>query len=258
MMAKIGYMDVIIIVLLITVSSTQPSSNRNLWLFDGNNNLESTSVNIIVDQDLTSGDGMSIQLNCLCPSASPLSFQQFFFTMRPPDVNSLFGEVNTWIGANLEVQIAVEIEVISSLPTPGTIPEGWNLMITLGNDDNGDITSVQFAILADDSILASENIDLTQLTQSSGSPASLSPIYAYTVNIVGFGGSQSAVFTSGSGIISYSSETQLQTDNDAPSGSVFPNGVQPATGETSNMQYSGSITLEDDSTIYTQEFGLGV
>ena len=141
-------------------------------------------------------------------------------------------------------------------PHPGDDSRRVVLMITLGNDSNGDITSVEFSVATSDGVLGSESISLTKLQLSSGAAASLSPIYGYTVNIVGFGGSTNTDFSSGSGTIAYSSQNLLQTDTDASPGSGFSNWIQPATGETSNTNYGGSIVHEDGSTIYTQMFSV--
>lgn len=257
MPAKIRFAHLIVTVLLIAVSSAQLSSDKNLWLYNSNNNLPSTFLNVIVDKDITSDEGMSIQLTCICPSASPLSIQQFFFSMPPP-FESLVAVINTWSGTDPDPQIDAIFPVISNLPTAGIIPAGWNLMIQLNNDGNGDVTSVESAVTdsSSNSPIGTSTVDITQLTTVSGSSASLSPIYGYTVNIVGFANQASTTFSSGSGTIVYDSNIQLETDSELPLGSIFPNGTEPESGETSNMEYDGSIMQEDGSAIYTQTFSV--
>lgn len=262
MLNKIIFAFLIVALHLTVDSSAQFSSDTNLWLYDSSSNLRSTSVAVEIDQDLSSGEeGMSIQLNCISPSTSPLSIQQFLFEISPSHDNTLLGKVDIWSGTDPDEVIKTNITIISDLPTPGTIPAGWVLVIQLANDDNDIITSVEFAVTQSSnnpSILGTGMIDLTQQQITSGgqiSSANLAPIYGYTLNIVGPDSNAKTNFISGSGTIAYSTENQLETDNNVPPGSVFQNaGLNPVSSETSNMEYGGSIAQESDSTIYTQTF----
>lgn len=245
----------VIALLLVAVSSGQPSGDQNLWFHDNNNNLRSTSVSISIDQDLTNERGMTVELNCISPETSPFSFQQFAFMVDPSDQNSLFGQVTTWSGSNTLLEINAFTSFLSNLSTLATIPTGQNLDIQLTNDKNGIITSVDFSVTQSNALLGKGTIDLTKQNLTSGGPAlaTLSPIFACTFNIVGFGNDTNSTYSSGSGIITYSSQNSLNTSLDTPPGSVFTDIAAP---ETSNVEYGQKIVQKGKSSSYTQTFNV--
>jgi hypothetical protein len=259
MLTKIRSAGVLTALFLIAVSSAQLGGDINLWLHDGNNNLRSTSMNILVDQEIANGKGMYIQLNCISTKASPLSFQQFIFLVDPTHPKNLVGQAALWSGQNSDLQINAGVTIIDDLPIPATIPAGSSLIIQLNNDDNDIITSVDFSVTRSNSkpsVLGTGTIDLTQQNLTSGSLATLSnlsPIFACTVNIIGFGNDTESEFSSGSGTISYSSENQLKTSNKTPPGSVFNDFLA---AETSNVEYGEKIVQKGHSSVYTQTFNV--
>jgi hypothetical protein len=254
-MSKIGFTGIFAAMLLTGVFSEILRGNQNLWLHDNSNNLKSTSANISIEQDITNTNGMIVGFSCISPKASFFSFQQFYFMVNSSQPNVLFGLVATWSGENLILEIGEVIPIISNLSIPTIIPAGSNLQIHLKNDDTGIITSAQFSVTQsnpESTFLGTGAIDLTVQTLSSGSKAlpKLSPILACTFNIVG--SSNDTNFSSGSGSITYSSKNHLESSNDLPSGSLFPNINFPI---SSNVEYGG-IKSESHSSFYTQTFNV--
>jgi hypothetical protein len=256
MFSIIGSTGVIVAFLLVAVSSEKLSGNQNLWLHDNKNNLRSTSVDISIDQDVINEGGIYAELNCISPRASPFSFQQFIFTIDPSQPTFLFGQVAAWSGAQIALQINADALIASNLSTTATIPANRNLHIQLNSDDNDIITSVDFSFTqsnASPSLLGQANIDLKSqnLTSGSRSVSSLSPVFACTFNIVGFGNDTDASFSSGSGTITYSSQNSLKTSASTPPGSLVPKILAP---ESSNVEYGGKIVQKSHRSLYTQTF----
>jgi hypothetical protein len=166
------------------------------------------------------------------------------------------GAINNWTQASLsgEQTINGHGSLLATLPTPNTIPAGWVLTISLGNDDNGNVNSVTFTQWSPadwNKPPVTNTVTLTDLTTTGGQPvtsAYLAPILTFQLLLLGPGDSQHATFTSGAGTITFTAATPLAGAINLPLG--VPGDV--STAETSNSTYAPLPLLP--SRIVTQPF----
>jgi hypothetical protein len=150
---------------------------------------------------LTNGFGM--QLNCYSPIGAVVAWQQYVISLLG---TQLTGAINTWpLTGKIPIIFpngAYTLNLGSSLPST-EIPAGYTLSINLGNDSSGNVNSVQWFV--NGTAYPSSPINIPSLLSSNGQPATdIAPIVGFTFGLVGPICGESAVLSSGSGIITYS------------------------------------------------------
>ena len=112
-----------------------------------------------------------------------------------------------------------------------TVPAGYQLTISLENDQNGDVTGVTYVVI-DKSGRTLANVSQNLL--SLATPADLAPIIGFELNLVGTANGMSSVLSSGAGTITYTASSVLTVLNQEPAcaESVY------ITAETANSFYS--------------------
>jgi hypothetical protein len=149
--------------------------------------------------------GFSFQLNCYSPKpASPTpgypAWQQYIISLLGTQLN---GAVNSYNESGSGVSGVPNQLLGPSLPHVA-IPKGYILNITLNSDPSdpsGAINSVTWFVNG-----VRYNAPIFNPT----------PIVAFTLNLVGPIGGESAVLSSGAGIITYSAATPLTVTNAEP------------------------------------------
>jgi hypothetical protein len=229
---------------LVTPPSTGLGSDSNYFFQNNGDNIEQLSVTIAIEEDLVSENGWTVQLNGYSSQTDSLTWvwQQYSIGLDPNGVS--FGgficawedpsETNNFNDLLLSFQQGFNVTTLSESQI---IPAGTQFFILLNNDDSGTITQATYAITINGQTF-SGTIDMQDevtLTGSTPTAAELAPIHAFTLNMVGWESCEQAVFSSGSGTISYSSTIS----------SFFPVSVEPtnlglisvASCETSNIVY---------------------
>jgi hypothetical protein len=208
------------------------------YIFDNAcNTIVGLTVKLLVTTDLVSDNGFSIQLNANSPSGTEVdAFQQYGFTI---DGSLIKGFINNW--ANLTTQIVCDDIGLGSTPLSNGIPAGYSLVLNLLNDSSGNVTGANYQVFDNKgNNVANSNFSVASARCRCGGTCTgftvgdLSPITAFTVDIVGPGNGQGTAFSSGSGTITYS----------VANGKIGPLRVQPicvearfGTAETSNASY---------------------
>jgi hypothetical protein len=213
------------------------NSNSNYFIDNACQNILGLSVILNVTQDMMSDNGFTLQLNANSPSgAEPDAFQQYGFSVTG---NSIQGFINNW--KDVSTQIVCGDTGLCSTPLDNGIPAGYTLILQLLNDNSGNITGANYSVLDNNRYILAND---TFLVQNAGcncggtclgfQQGDLSPVTAFTVDIVGPGNGIGTTFSSGGGSIMYS----------ASGGPMVPMSSVPAcvetdlqTLETSNASY---------------------
>ena len=166
---------------------------------------------------LTNGFGM--QLNCYSPKGAVVAWQQYVISLLG---TQLTAAINNWpLTGKIPIIFpngAYTLNLGSSLPSTA-IPAGYTLSINLGNDSSGNVNSVQWFV--NGTAYPSSPINIPTLLSSNGQPATdIAPIVGFTFGMVGPVCGESAVLSSGSGIITYSA---------SPSSPLTVTNVEPTT-----------------------------
>jgi hypothetical protein len=217
-------------------------SNANYYMFQptgsGCANLLNVSVTLVVTEDIvwqstgpappgcppappTGTPGLSLQLNCYSPAPkSPNpgypNWQQYIINLFG---TQLLGAINTWnTFSSLVIFPSGEYTTPLGPPLPGpnpTLPKGYTLTITLSNDASGNVVGVTWVV--NGKSYAPSPPTIPALLTANGLPATdVAPIVAFTVNLVGPISAESAVLSSGAGIITYSAKSPLTVTNAEP------------------------------------------
>jgi hypothetical protein len=222
-------------------------SNSNYILYSDCNPLINLSITINVTQDIVcesaSGSiiGFGFQLNAYSPPSEMSAWQQYVIACFGSE---LIGAVDNWpiSGAN----IINDSFNLTSLPSP-KVPAGYQLTISLENDQNGNVTGATYVVI-DDSGNTLANVPLNLLSIAGVTPAELAPITAFELNLVGPANGESAALSSGAGSITYTASNVLSVLNQEPA--CTESGY--ITAETANSFYS---TLPPAfSNTFTQSF----
>ena len=192
---------------------------------------------------LSSVTGFTFQLNCFSPTQFKDVAQQYVIGCHG---NDLFGQVNNWKNdpnkpsGNFDVLIN---EVVGLTSVSGhTLAAGWRLLISLGNDGNGNITGATFSVVNPKGNNAGkQSISIGKANQA--------PIMGFELVLVGPGSGESATLSSGGGIFQYLTSSLLNVSVDIPACAQ-----ESATVETANTLY-GPMTA-DASNVLTQTFAL--
>ncbi len=228
----------------------------NYALADSCRQLAGVSVSIDVTQEIIAvptgsppaNEGVAFQLNCYSPAGYSVGWQQYIFVVWWK-TQDLRWWVNNWTTTgdaviNAGTQLAV-------LPTNvaaqySTIPAGYRLGISLGNDARGNVTQATFTVENPDGVsVAHEVVDLLSLVAS----GDLAPIVAVDFVIVGYANGQYTLISDGAGEIEYTATNSLTPSNTFPVCAETPWN----TAESSNVTY-GELDAAPSSRI-TQSFG---
>src|SRR5262249_40852010 len=152
-------------------------------------------------------NGFTLQLNANSPAGTEVDvFQQYGFSIVG---NSIQGFINNWAG--LGTQIVCDYIGLGSTPLSNGIPAGYSLILSLLNDSSGNVTGANYQVFdKNGNNLANSNSLVENARCMCGglctgfTVGDLSPITAFTVDIVGPGNGQGTAFSSGSGAITYS------------------------------------------------------
>ncbi len=215
-------------------------SNNNYFMFQptasGCANLINVSVKIQVTEEIvwestgaappgcpaappTGTPGLSFQLNCYSPpptSSNPKypAWQQYIINLWG---TQLLGAINTW-HTFTDVVIFPGNEYTTPLgpgvPSTGSLPVGV-YEIALGNDSSGNVNTVAWIVNGVKYTPSPPTIPAL-LTANGLSANDVAPIIAFTLNLVGPVNGESAVLTSGAGIITYSASSALTVTNQEP------------------------------------------
>ena len=224
-------------------------SNSNYILDSTCNPLINLSVTIDVTEDIVGYDasgpalGFGFQLNAYSPQNETSAWQQYVIALIGGE---LIGAVDNWpiSGPN------IINDFFNLTPLPNlTVPAGYQLTISLENDQNGNVTGATYIVIDDSgNILA--NVTQNLLSIGGVTSADLAPIVAFELNFVGPVNGESAGLSSGAGTITYTASSVLTVLNQEPpcteSGYI--------TAETANTFY-GYLPATFNNT-FTQSFNV--
>jgi hypothetical protein len=196
------------------------------------------SVDIYVFQDVVfqsspdgQDQGFSFQLNAYSPQNEKSAWQQYCITL---DNSTLSGGICNWT-VNIDNPIIFQEVYLTSFPTPGIIPAGYHLNISLQNDAQGNVTAAIYTVTDNNgNSLANKAMNVTS--------ADIAPITAFELNIVGPRGKQSSVLSSGAGRIAYAAQNVLIVLNQQPLCTEAPTVF---TAEHSNCMYGDLLAIPD-------------
>jgi hypothetical protein len=209
-----------------------------------------TSVTIDVTEDIVckptnDANGFNFQMNCY--SNEPRSaWQQYIVGLAGTDLHGKFQNFRS-VGPNKPMKsMAMPQFPLLSLPNL-TLPAGYRITIALLNDSSHNITGVDFTVARRGSTVAHQQVTLTD---NGIAPASLAPIVAFELVLVGPAGGHTAVLKSGGGTFAYASAAPPSATANFPDCIAHRNG----TAEQSNSTY-GRLPANPGAS-FTQTFGV--
>ena len=238
-------------------------AESNYVLNSNCNPIKDLSVTIEITQDLVGIGGVSIQLNCNSPQNKKCVWQQPGWGVgikqtSPEPLYSIYWSIENWTMSkvNLFDYSGTLLSIPMSSWSPNLrygIPAGYKLKLSLGNDEDGNITSARFIIVDNHGVTTpSKPIIFTSIPLADGSGlvtlADLAPVYAFQLNIVSQPSANNPPdCLSGQGTITYAASSLLTPLNDIP-----PCAVYKVTGETSNCIYG--LLPQKASNTFVQSF----
>jgi len=220
-------------------------------------------------EGLVSSKGFSLQLNAFptaltpvapnpctaqfcCPAPTGVCWMQYVIQVMGTGASAF---LQYWDNSGVNEQGE---PLIAQLPVSDALPAGWALQIALGNDNNGNVNSILLSVLNDQGqTVGSQPMPLPEVA-STNVPI-LTPILAFTANVVGLPGCNTASFTSGSGCLTYEVSNGQLCSYPPTSGQLnFNNCVNisenPGICENSNIAY-GTLNTCCGSTL-SQSIGV--
>ena len=194
--------------------ATPPSGGlqgpSNYILYNNCNRLSNVVVDISLTEDMTavSDDGptkgFGFQLNAFSsinnslPPNLTMGWQQFFLYLNG---KNLYWTVNLW-DPTAKLKFVFSGEVLHGYPGP-TLPAYTSLQISLGTDNNLNVSTAEFSVFYPGGVLANKYLaNLVTIPRFPGySAVVIAPIVAFTVNVVGPLDGESATLSTGAGII---------------------------------------------------------
>ena len=224
-------------------------SNSNYILGSECKPLLNLRVTIQVTQDIvwtsSSGSisGFGFQLNAYSPANETSAWQQYAIVLLG---TQLLGAVDNWpiTGPNI-INTFFNLANLAAV----AIPAGYRLQISLLNDQLGNVTGATYLVVDNHGKVLS-NVTQNLLSIAGVTPALLSPIIAFELNLVGPASGESAVLRSGAGTITYTASNLLTVLNREPQ--CAESGY--ATAETANCVY-GPLSAAISET-FTQSFSI--
>jgi Ricin-type beta-trefoil lectin domain-like len=229
-------------------------NNSNYLLYEDCQSIKNLTVTINVEQSIvvkssTGVLGFSIQLNAYSPNGFGTAWQQFVFAL-------LGGELVCAIqGWPATVNPIDDLPIFSAQFTLGALSQisnGSKIVISLQNDDKGNITGATFSLSVDGKMVVPP-LSVNILENAPGATAAnLAPIVAFELDIVGPDDGASAVLSSGSGTIVYTvSSGELCAQTSLPPCAAAQDIV---TAESANTVYG--LLPETPATALTQTFNV--
>jgi hypothetical protein len=183
-------------------------SNSNYFFANSCQPITGLTVSFTATDDIVSSDAFSMQLNAYSQQGVDAA-QQYLFKVVG---KSIQGWINNW-QANKTTAIVCGGIGMGGTTAENTLPAGCTLQIALEYTGNV-VSGAVFTTLCNDKTVESHALSVSDAGCHCGlpagyscvgyqSPADLSAITAFQVNIVGAGGGSSATFTKGSGNIVY-------------------------------------------------------
>ena len=226
-------------------------SNINYFIASNCDPLIQTNVIIYVTQDIVPDPsnktkGFSFQLNAYSPAGALCQAQQYGFVVDTTDGNAVIsGFVDNWSTPTNE--LINHVVKLLSLDSP-KLPAGFSLEISLLNDSEGNVNTVEFVISdSEGQLLVDQNVDLLQLATQ----ADLAPILAFEIDLVGPYNGEAAQLTSGAGNFSYSAQTLMTAQSSQPTCTAAQGW---ATEELANSAY-GSMPCNPSKGLF-QDFSV--
>jgi hypothetical protein len=233
-------------------------SNSNYFFANGDcQPITGLTVSLTATTDIVASGAWTMQLNA-CSQQGLDSSQQYAFRI---DGDSIVGIINNW--ENSATAIVYGGVSVGGTQVANTLPAGCTLQIAL--QYTGTVVSgAVFTTLCNGEIIESKPLSVSDAgctdlgSVGSGhtcigyqSPADLSAITAFQLNIVGPGGGNATTFTGGSGNIVYTVSDGALTPSSNPPGCVANSFC---TDETSNATYGELNSCSAQS--LTQSFGI--
>jgi hypothetical protein len=173
------------------------------------------TVVLEVTEDIRSDNGFSIQLNANSPAGNEVdAFQQYGFSITDGSIQGFIANF-----ANALTEIVCDYTDVGSTPIDNGIPAGYSLVLRLLNDDAGNITGTNYQVFDSRGVMLANNTFLVQdagcncsgdaITCLGFKQGDLSPITAFTIDIVGPGNGSKATFSGGAGNIIYTATGRL-------------------------------------------------
>ena len=215
--------------------------NSNYYFDSGCGPIQGLQLTMNVKTEINSTTGFTVQLNAFSPKSAATTFQQYYFYIQN---SQILAQINNWTSGS--TYLVCGAQFLCNTPITNGIPEGYKLTLVLTYDGSENVTGATFGVYDNNGKqLANYPFPVSSVgcncTPSPGvtcvgfSPGNVSPITAFTVDMVGPDNGSTADFTSGSGHLTYSvaggqTLTALKT---------FPSQCAASGGtvEKSNMTY---------------------
>jgi hypothetical protein len=219
-------------------------SSLNYFLAAGGISLLNTSVTINFDNDFTTTNGFSFQLNAYSsadPTTNHSTWQQYV-VYQTPYTNILWARIFNWKGTRTnrtDMELLDGQKAFVGLEGSNKIPLGSSINWRLLNDAGNKITGCVFTYTDPSGKITATTILIPECTlwstpEIKPSSADEAPIVAFTFNIGGDYNGNRAVVTQGQGTVTYSCNHPLTALNDEPSFTTFKDG----TGESANIVFA--------------------
>ena len=183
-------------------------------------------------------NGFSFQLNAYSPQNEKSAWQQYCIIL---DNDKLSGGICNWPVKFGDKYTIWNEAYLASVPTPGIIPAGYHLNISLQNDAQGNVTDAIFTV-TDNNGNTLANKKMTLLSLPNVHSEDIAPITAFELNIVGPRGSETSILSSGAGRIAYAAQNVLVVLNQMPRCIETPDRF---TGEHANSIYGDLSVIPD-------------
>jgi hypothetical protein len=218
-------------------------------------------LNVVIDitEVIVGNVGFGFQLNCFSKSGSRTVWQQFVLAIL--DDANVSWTVENWQKDGVTQSIDAS-GAVCALPVANTLPAGYKLQITLGNEPNGSISAAVFSVTDNhghQTMVSKNLVDLKGQTASKQvtpvTEADLAPIVGCQLSLVGpttssLGPMESGrtVLYAGEGTFTYSASVPLQPQSKLPVDTASTEG----TGEGANSDYSPMVAGSAET--LTQKF----
>jgi hypothetical protein len=241
-------------------------SNYNLY--SNCENLTGVSITVDVTEEMIAvpsapaadgsiqSNGIGFQLNCLPRAGGDITWQQYIMVVSRTGEDLRWG-INNWNNDPAYPDgIINQGGDLATLPSSlgsgyASIPAGYRLQITLGNDSSDNINEATFSMYDQNGapVFTPNTVKLLSLTDVNGNPitaAELSPIVDIDFLIVGYANRADTTLSQGAGTITYQASNALTVLDTFPPCTAGVN-----TGESSNVTYG---VLDASSAVIVQTF----
>ncbi len=206
-----------------------PYSSYNYILYSDGNPIIGLVITIDIKEDIVtqSSGAFGFQLNCNSPRKDPpylCNWQQYpLFLTIPPYQGTIGGGCENWQINGNELFHSNPGPYIAKFPYDPklgyVLPAGYKLQIFLGNDSDGNINCVNYAVfdnhgtklpnISSNSTGKLESYYLTYKPTIQVTKEDLAPIVAFQLNLICDAGNPSTIMSSGKGTITYTASSPL-------------------------------------------------